>query len=215
VEALVHDQQIDPATSSEYLERQLTERKVQVEHRYNKQWSVDQTTEPEQVEQLRQMAEDGDAEAALRLALVLDAGVGGAQPDRAAAIEAAREGAVRAHVGAMELLAGWLQDSDDPQAVLEGRMWSREAESWSEVADLRARADARPKRGGAGKGAAAGKGAGGGSAVARENARLKRELRQARRTARRVERSPEYRVGVKLRPLLSLRRRVLALRKSS
>ena len=205
---LAPDQQIDPATSSEYLERQLTERKVQVEHRYNKQWSVDQTTEPEQVEQLRQMAEDGDAEAALRLAMVLDAGVAGAQPDRAAAIAAAREGAVRAHVGAMQLLAGWLQDSDDDHAVLEGRMWSREAESWSELVELRSGVETTGT-----KRPAAGKRGGSETAVVRENARLKRELRKANRAVRKVQRSPEYRAGVKLRPLLKLRRRVLAKRK--
>ena len=198
---LAADQQVDPATSSEYLERQLTERKVQVEHRYNKRWSVEQTTEPEQVEQLRQMADDGDAEAALRLALVLDAGVVGAAPDRAAAIASAREGAVRGHVGAMDVLSGWLIESGDGEALLEGRMWAREADAWRELVDLRQR------RGGKG-----GSKGGSPSELQRENARLQREVRKAKKAVKQLRRSPEYRAGVKLRPLLSLRRRLQSAR---
>ena len=190
---------IDPATSSDYLQREIAQRRVQVEHRYNASWTVADTTTTAQVEQLREMAGDGDAEATLRLALVLDAGVAGAAPDRAAAVAAAREGAVRGHVGAMEVLGAWLLACEDDHSVLEGRMWARESQVWREVESL---------RGPARRSAAAAA-----TDPEQHNDRLQAELREARRAAKRLQQSAEYRLSMRLGPLLRIGRWLRAARR--
>lgn len=102
--SLASDPAIDPATSSGFIARKLEERRPQVEARYVTKWSVASVCDAREVESLTEMAEDGDAVSAQRLALLYRAGrVVDADP--AAAVRWARHGAIQGHTPSMRLLA--------------------------------------------------------------------------------------------------------------
>jgi hypothetical protein len=110
--SLAIDPVIDPAKSSEFISRKLEERKPQVEARYVNKWSVRSVTDAREVESLTEMAEDGDAVSAQRLALLHRAGQV-VEADPTSAVRWARHGAIQGHTPSMRLLADLLDDGAD------------------------------------------------------------------------------------------------------
>lgn len=127
---LAESPRVDPAISSEYVEKQVSQRLEEVQERFSKEWTVESVDRPEQVDYLRTMAVDGDADAAYRLAQIYTIGKA-VEPDPPTSIQWARESAIRGHAAAMSMLSDLLAKTanGDRSAILESRMWAREHEA--------------------------------------------------------------------------------------
>ena len=129
------EQSIDPSTSSDYITGKVASLIDERQERHVN-WSIESVTEPQQVAELRSMAEDGRAMWAYRLALVHSRGE--VERDPEAAIHWAREAAVLGHGGAMRLLTRLLEEhaADRPETPGEIRFWELELQRIEHESDL-------------------------------------------------------------------------------
>jgi hypothetical protein len=113
-------QSIDPATSSQYVERKVRQHLESVQER-TRGFSAT-SVDAEELRYLHGMAEDGRTMWAHRLALVRHAGAEEFR-DQQQALRWAREAAVRGHAPSMHLTAELLSGDQSRAAVTEARLW--------------------------------------------------------------------------------------------
>lgn len=173
---------IDPASSSEYIERAIAKRRAEVQVRYRSGWSPEYATEDE-CEQLRQRAEDGDVVAAFRIAAVYRRGNAAIAAAPTAALDRALRGAVGGSAEAMRLAAELLRERKE---TARARYWEREATVVEEE-----EADSRTW-------AQRGRSQSSGDGASPELAEARREAESLREELHRIRSSTTYRVGVAL-----------------
>lgn len=127
---LEHDQTIDPATSSQYVQRRYTDRRNQLLQNRETEWTPQSVDSLEELSLLTEKAQDGSRESCLRLAKVLLSG-DLVPEDPRAALEWARYAAQAGSPWGRQMTIDLLTrlDSDDPGLRRELRAWKLETEA--------------------------------------------------------------------------------------